>query len=249
MKSLLFTASLLAAAEPGMVFIPGGEYVRGRSHANPDAKLVYYPTPLNDDTPARKIRVRPFYLDQAEVTNQRYAAFLKATRRKPPFHWSKGALPAGKENFPVVNVTWEEAGAFCRWEAKRLPTEAEWERAGRGIAEGAQYPWGDRAPTAKDARYDAVDGPGPVCQFPKNYFGLCDMPGNVWEWVADWYGRDYYPSAAASDPQGPDKGIYRVIRGGSWFDQPKFLASSYRSWARPAERSPTIGFRCVKSFR
>ncbi len=232
-----------------MVFIPGGEYARGRSHANPDAKLVYYPTPLNDDTPVRKITVSPFYLDEAEVTNGRYAAFVKATRHKPPHTWIKGGIPSGKENFPVVNVTWDDAAAFCRWEGKRLPTEAEWERASRGLAEGQQYPWGNRAPTPKDARFDVFDGPGAACQFPKSYFGLCDMAGNVWEWTADWYGRDYYQAAADHDPRGPASGIYRVVRGGSWFDQAKFLTSANRSWARPGERSPTIGFRCGRGFR
>jgi formylglycine-generating enzyme required for sulfatase activity len=172
----------------------------------------------------------------------RYAAFLKATRRKPPFRWSKGKLPEGKDNLPVVNVTWEEVGAFCRWEAKRLPTEAEWERASRGIAEGAQYPWGDRAPTAKDARYDAVDGPGPVRRFPKNYFGLCDMSGNVWEWLADWYGRDYYQSAPDSGSQGPDKG-HLPRHPGRLLVRPAQVSRILLSWARPGERSPTIGFR------
>ena len=88
----------------------------------------------------------------------------------------------------------------------------------------------------------------PVCSLPKTNMGLCDIIGNMWEWTSDWYGKDYYAEAPARDPKGPAKGIYRVLRGGSWFDKPDFMTCSHRSWARPAERSPNIGFRCAKSF-
>jgi formylglycine-generating enzyme required for sulfatase activity len=110
------------------------------------------------------------------------------------------------------------------------------------------FPWGDRDPTPEDARFNRTDGPAPVCSFPRNELGLCDMTGNVWEWCSDWYGKSYYETAPANNPSGPDMGLYRVLRGGSWFDSPKlFLTVPYRSWARSAERSPTIGFRCAKS--
>jgi formylglycine-generating enzyme required for sulfatase activity len=246
--ALLAIASALCGVEPGMVFIPAGEFSRGRTYEWPDTELKWYPNPLKDDLPVRRITVDPFYLDQAEVTNERYAQFLKASRRAAPYHWIKGQVPNGKEAHPVVNVSWEDASVFCQTAGKRLPTEAEWERACRGIAEGRMYPWGDTAPTAGDAHFDA-EGTAAVCQKTKNYFGLCDAIGNVWEWVADWYARDYYKVAPATNPRGPSEGLYRVIRGGSWFDQPPlFLTCSYRSWARQTERSPTIGFRCAKSF-
>ena len=237
------------AAEPGPVFIPGGEFSRGRSQDWPDTRLAWYPNPLKDDTPVRKIHVDPFYMDEAEVTNERYAAFVKAKRHKPPYQWIKGEIPTGQEKHPVVNVSWDDATAFCAWEGKRLPTEAEWERACRGVAEGRMYPWGDTNPTAKQAVFNSEAGATAVCNRERNYFGLCDIIGNVWEWTADWYDRKYYEVAPDRNPTGPPKGIYRVLRGGSWFDQPaqNFLTCSYRSWARQAERSPTIGFRCVKS--
>jgi formylglycine-generating enzyme required for sulfatase activity len=149
----------------------------------------------------------------------------------------------------VVNVAWADAAAYAKWAGKRLPTEAEWERACRGLVEGKIYPWGDRNPTNKDARFNGIDGPGKICQYPPNYFGLCDMAGNAWEWTADWYEREYYAAAPARNPNGPETGLYRVLRGGSWADVPKYLTCSYRSWARPGERSPNIGFRCAKSFR
>jgi formylglycine-generating enzyme required for sulfatase activity len=253
MRLRRFTASLifclpLLAAEPGMVFVPGGEFLRGRSHPLPDDNLQWFPTLLKDDQPARRIDISPFYLDEHEVTNAQYAAFVKATRHRPPYNWPNGRVPADKENLPVVDVSWDDAVAYARWSGKRLPTEAEWERACRGLAEKIKYPWGDREPAEQDARYNVLDGTGPVCRFPKNGFALCDMAGNVWEWTADWYAKDYYARAPERDPRGPETGLYRVIRGGSWADLPKFLTCAYRSWARPAERSPNIGFRCAKSF-
>jgi sulfatase modifying factor 1 len=231
-----------------MVFVPGGEYLRGRSYEWEDYNLSYYPRPALDDRPVKLIHVDPFYMDQTEVTNERYAAFIKARRHRAPYHWVKGQVAPGKEKHPVTNVSWDDAVAYCAWEGKRLPTEAEWERAARGIGEALKFPWGDRNPTNKDAHYGG-DATVEVCTKEKNYFGLCDIIGNVWEWCSDWYGRLYYEEAPSRNPKGPDQGMYRVLRGGSYFDQPPlFLTTAYRSWARPAERSPTIGIRCVKSF-
>lgn len=232
-----------------MVFVPGGEFTRGRTFEWPDMDVKWYPTPMKDDLPARRIHVDPFYLDEAEVTVERYAAFVKATGHRPPYDWIKGVAPESKVKLPVVNVSWDDAVAFCGWENKRLPTEAEWERSCRGIAEGRMYPWGDADPSSKEAHYDSETGPASVCGKTRSYLGLCDIVGNVWEWTADWYDRTYYASSPEKNPPGPETGSYRVLRGGSWFDQPKlFLTCSYRSWARQAERSPTIGFRCAKAF-
>jgi formylglycine-generating enzyme required for sulfatase activity len=235
-----------------MVFIPAGEFARGRSHKHIDSDLPYYPNPLRDDLPVRSIYVDAFYMDETEVTNQRYAAFVKATRHPAPYHWVKGAMPAGKEKLPVVNVSYYDAVAFCSWDAKRLPTEAEWERACRGVAERQMTPWGNEDVTAKQAHFGAQDADAVCGSRARNYFSLCDIVGNVWEWTADWYDQKYYEVAPERNPPGPTDGKYRVMRGGSWFDTPgslQFLTCSYRSWARPAERSPTIGFRCAKSLR
>ncbi|MCS7026615.1 MAG: formylglycine-generating enzyme family protein [Bryobacteraceae bacterium] len=239
-------AGLSFAAEPGMVFIPGGEFLRGRSYALPDDGLKWVPEVLMDDRPVRPVYVDPFYMDAHEVTNAEYAVFVQATKHRPPYHWPEGRVPAGKENHPVVNVSWEDASAYARWAGKRLPTEAEWERACRGLREGAKFWWGESKPTSEVARFNAVDGPQAVGQCKPNPFGLYDMAGNVWEWTADWYDRNYYATAPSRNPTGPATGRYRVIRGGSWADVEKYLTCAYRSWARPAERSPNIGFRCVK---
>lgn len=245
---LLLSVGLWAADPVSMVRIEGGEFLRGRSQAWPDYDVAWYPNPVKDDTPARKISVDAFWLDVAEVTNARYQAFLQATRHRAPHHWRGGEMPAGKGDFPVNNVSWDDAVTFCAWDGgKRLPTEAEWERAARGALEGKMYPWGDRAITGADAVYNQVDGPRAVCSKAK-VNGLCDLTGNVWEWCADWYGQKYYAEASAQNPAGPASGQYRTLRGGSWFDVPPlFLSVSYRSWARPEERSPTIGFRCAKT--
>lgn len=263
MTSRPFTVSLLAAAailpaalsfaeshssKPGMVFIPAGDFLRGRSHVLPDDDLKWFPELLKDDRPVRKTYVDAFYLDQYEVTNQQYAAFAKATSHRTPPNWIKGAVPPGKEKLPVADIDWNEASAYCTWAGKRLPTEAEWERAARGLAEGKTYPWGDRKVTKQDACYDTMKGPCAIGQFAPNDFGLYDMAGNVWEWTSDWYAKDYYASAPDRNPRGPETGQYRVIRGGAWSDVPKYLTCAYRSWARPLERSPNIGVRCAISF-
>ncbi len=244
MTSLLFTVSALGA----LVFIPGGEFQRGRSHSLPDDGLKWWPVLLEDERPVRKITVDPFYLDSHETTNEEYAVFVKAAKHRVPYNWVKGEVPKGKEKLPVAAVDWNDACAYCKWAGKRLPTEAEWERAARGISEGKTYPWGDHDPTKKDACYDTLKGPCEVGKFAPNYFGLYDIAGNVWEWTSDYYEREWYARSPSKNPMGPETGQYRVIRGGSWADVVKYLTCSYRSWARPLERSPNIGIRCAKSF-
>jgi formylglycine-generating enzyme len=240
---------LVFAAEPGMVFMPAGEFLRGRSHALPDDPLKWFPTLLKDDRPARTISLDAFYLDMYEVTNEQYGEFVKASRHPAPYNWPKGVPPAGKEQLPVADVSWTDAEAYCRWANKRLPTEAQWERACRGLVEGKKYPWGDELPDRNVAHFDSLDGPCQVGRFQPNYFGAYDLAGNVWEWCSDWYEKNYYDAAPPRNPAGPAKGLYRVLRGGSWADEPKFLTCANRSWARPGERSPNIGFRCARSVR
>ena len=242
--SLFFAAAVLYGAEPGMVFIPGGEFPRGRTHALPDDGLKWDPVLLQDERPVKRIKLDPFYLDAHEVTNREYAAFVKAAKHRAPYNWAKGELPTGKENFPVAAVDWFDASAYCQWSGKRLPTEAEWERAARGVAEGGKYNWGEREPTKKDACFDTLAGPCEVAKLPANYFGLFDMAGNVWEWTADWYKDSYYKESADEDPQGPPGGKYRVLRGGSWDLRPRYARVSFRDWDRPAGPDGYVGFRC-----
>lgn len=249
MKPALFLlAGILAAAEAGMVFFPAGDFQRGRAYEDPETKVDWYPNPLRDDLPVRTLHIDPFYLDTHEVTIAEYAAFVNTARHRPPPVWPNGKPPSGKDLHPVADVSWDDAAAYCAWRGKRLPTEAEWERACRGLREGARFPWGERAPLKSDARFDGLEGPAPVCTHEKTSMGLCDITGNLWEWTADWYAKDYYAASPSANPKGPAQGIYRVLRGGSWFDKPGFLTCSHRSWARPGERSPNIGFRCALPF-
>ena len=236
---------LLAATLGGMVSIPAGEFVMGRTRLTSDDKTNMRPHVLLDDRPDRKVWLDAYSLDAHEVTNQQYAEFVKATARRPPHHWLNGVCPAAEDDFPVFNVSWDDGDAYCRWAGKRLPTEAEWERAARSGKEGLDYPWGDKT-DPKNARYNVQAGPGPVMKYAPNDFGLYDMAGNVSEWCADWFDREYYKSAETRNPKGPATGLYKVIRGGAWSDGPRRLTVFYRNWVRPNQRTPNIGFRCAK---
>ena len=231
-----------------MIFIPGGAYERGRAHEDKNAETKWYPNILKDDQPVRRIHVDAFYLDEHEVTNGEYSQFVLATKHRAPIHWPGGQLRASEARLPVANVSWEDATAYARWKGRRLPTEAEWERACRGLSDGGKFFTGAPALAVGDARYSRVDGPAPVCQHQRNDFALCDIAGNVWEWTADWYEQRYYERSPSRNPAGPEAGQYRVIRGGSWADVSDYLTCSYRGWVRPGERSPNIGFRCAKSM-
>ena len=163
-----------------------------------------------------------FYIGKVPVTNAQYAGFVKATRRKAPDHWEKGAIPAGKAEHPVVNVSWEDAVAFCRWLSEatrrsfRLPSEAEWEKAARG-ADGRIYPWGNQAPDEKRCNFGMKIGDTtPVGKYPDGASpcGALDMAGNVWEWTGSIFKP--YPYAPDDGREDPGSRAQRVLRGGSF---------------------------------
>jgi sulfatase modifying factor 1 len=207
---------------------------------------------------AHEVFLSDYWLDRTEVTVSRYRRCVAAGRcALPPY--ADGAERFDRPDLPVVLVTWSEAARFCAWAGGRLPTEAEWERAARGLA-GRRYPWGNvynpflsnhGAFALEDL--DGRDGfleIAPVGSFPggRTPDGLDDLAGNVKEWVSDWYAPEY-PKADAADPQGPDQGDLRVVRGGSYVHGRTWLRGAARDRERPGERAPWIGFRCARDAR
>lgn len=228
-----------------LVLIPAGEFTMGRNRLTPDDKTNMRPHVLLDDVPAAKVYVSAFDLDKYEVTNQEYAAFVEKTEHRKPYHWVGGRFASGAETVAIYNVSWDDAKAYCESEGNRLPTESEWERAARGGRELMDYPTGGTI-DGKQARFNGTAGPGRVGEFPANDFGLFDMAGNVAEWTADWFDREYYKRAEAKDRKGPAAGEYKVIRGGAWSDPAPRITVFFRNWVRPNQRSPNIGFRCAR---
>jgi iron(II)-dependent oxidoreductase len=255
-----------ANAPEGMTLIPAGEFWMGQTQIWLRDALEWTERARLDAQPAHVVFLDAYYMDKYEVTNEEYARFVLATGHAKPWHWGGGKIPQGQEKWPVYNVKWAEAQAYCTWVAQRLPTEAEWEKAERGGLDRKLYPWGDEfgpkpggrfgdgkvAEGKKMAHYEFPNGPTVVGSYPPNGYGLYDMVGNVAEWTADWYERNYYSEGPAKNPQGPETGVYKVIRGGSWADQEhtpteSILSNHSRNYTQPDTEAPTIGFRCAKS--
>jgi formylglycine-generating enzyme required for sulfatase activity len=247
--------SLTVEALPGtiepdpvpMVTIPAGEFLMG----NPEGKG------RDDERPQRSVYLDEFAIDQVEVTNERYMAFVKSIgHRTPPNPYGTGPLQSikGIEQLPVVQTTWYDAKSYCSWAKKRLPTEAEWEKAARGT-DGRIFPWGNEPPTAKRANFDREwedeHTLRPVGSLPDgdSPYGVKDMAGNAREWVSDWYDAEYYHHAPNRNPQGPDKkGVVRSIRGGSWHSPASDITTSARGRGGFALQTHGTGFRCVRSL-
>jgi formylglycine-generating enzyme required for sulfatase activity len=230
-----------------MVMIPAGDFWMGcNSKVDLDCG--------QDEKPGRKVSLEKFYLDKSEVTVAQYSKCVAAGRCKKPmtgryYNWAV----KGKENHPINGVDWNDAKTYCEWSGKHLPSEAQFEKASRGT-DGKVFPWGNtKASCIYAAMKEGGDGCGndrtwPVCskKHGNSPYGLCDMSGNVWEWVQDWYSKDYYSKAPKKNPPGPKKGDVRTLRGGSWADFSTKLRSSYRHRYDPKYRYFTFGFRCAR---
>ncbi len=239
--------------------IPAGGFLMG-AEGDPAAK--------DREKPQHLVRLDDYAVDRTEVTIAMFAEFIASSGHLPAAarngygyrwlggrwaqtqgaHWEDAAGDGSPDNgsMPVTQVSWDDAHAYCAWAHRRLPTEAEWEKAARG-SDGRRFPWGDAEPTDALLRFGQLDGPVAVGSFPAGAspFGVMDMAGNVWEWTADWYGPEYYAESPADNPAGPASGQYRVIRGGGWNTGPSNARVTNRDVAEPDSYNDMLGFRCA----
>lgn len=228
-----------------MVLVPAGEFMMGSRQDDLSAQ--------SDERPAHPVYLEAFYIDQYEVTAARYAKFFHDTNRSAPKYWSQQVLEEHEQK-PVIGVDWKDAAAYCSWAGKRLPTEAEWEKAARGTDQRL-YPWGNVDPRLERGNFDhccdfhGYEGLTDIGAFEegKSFYGVYDMAGNVWEWVADWYDLGYYGKSPVRNPEGPSSGEKRLLRGGAWDSAPTYVRSAYRLKLSPNFRLDNIGFRCVRT--
>ena len=222
-----------------LVLVPEGKFIMGD-----DIEMVQHDVYLD-----------AFYIDRYEVTTGRYAKFLAATGSvRPPDGWENLQLEKGAE-LPVAGVDWNDANAYCKWAGRRLPTDAEWEKAARG-ADGRLYPWGSALPTLDHANHQNSSaenydgglrnvGTHPAGRSP---YGVDDLAGNVSEWVADWFAEDYSQNEARN-PKGPETGKGHRVRGSGRFDPAERLVVTKRYHANAEHRGEDLGFRCARDFR
>lgn len=215
-------------------------------------------TCLPDEIPLHTVKLGDFYIDKFEVTTTQYAECVKAGACESPSNSASETKDYFFENpiyanYPVIYVTWENADAYCTWVGKRLPTEAEWERAARG-SNAKTYPWGDKDPTCILVNgYDNASSSNctgdlsEVGSHPDgaSKYGVMDMAGNVWEWVSDWYSEVYYGQSPTENPAVPTSGSYKVLRGGGWSSNWVFLRTASRGFDPVFNSSKDAGFRCA----
>jgi len=247
--------STMVADKDGMelVYVPAGEFLMGSGADDAGASDV--------EKPQHTVDLDAYWIDKTEVTNAQYGKCVEAGGCAQP--GGSAYSDGGKANHPVVYVSWNDAKAYCEWAERRLPSEAEWEKAARGT-DGRRYPWGNDfdggklnycdknctkawKDTAYDDGYELTAPVGSYAAGASPYWAL-DMAGNVWEWVGDWYANDYYAIPRASNPSGPAAGDGRVLRGGSWINESSLVRAAGRLNYIPATRYDGVGFRCARSL-
>lgn len=238
--------NVMAEPPPGMAFIPGGPFFMGCN-----VKLDKHCQ--TDEKPGHRVSLDAFFIDLTEVTVAAYTVCVKAGKcKKPAYNHGTCSYFEGSKKRPVDCVDWDMAATYCTWVGKRLPTEAEWEKAARGT-DGRTNPWGEASPDCNRANQSGCgQGRQPPCTHPagNSPYGLCDTMGNYSEWVADYYAPNYYVHSPATNPKGPKQGFPRVIRGSniSW-NVPTGIRVSNRLSGKPDGRWTGQGFRCAKSIQ
>lgn len=217
-----------------MVYVPAGEFSMGSDDG------------YDDERPVHTVFLDAYWFDQTEVTNAMYKKCVDSGSCAMPsdtYHFNNSLYA----DHPVVYVNWNMAKSYCLWAGRQLPSEAQWEKAARGN-DGRTYPWGNETPTCSLANYSGCEGDSTKVgsyETSKSPFGALDMAGNVWDWVADWWGDNYYNSQNQwSNPSGPEVGVYRSLRGGSWDDNTDSLRSALRNGITPSSTFYLVGFRC-----
>lgn len=234
-----------------MVLIPAGSFPMGVPYEARDGGM--------DERPTHEVELDAFYIDLYEVTNGRYLEFIRSTGHRVPKHpsdprkdlWQDGLMPESIATLPVINVDWFDAAAYCAWAGKRLPSEAEWEKAAKGPNDW-RFPWGNVEPTNKHLNFNQTwKGeqtlvPVGIYEKGKSPYGVYDMAGNVWEWVADWYDPGYYAISPRNNPRGPDTGTHRVLRSSGWEAETPMVRIFTRVKSDPLSRNHSTGFRCAQ---
>jgi gamma-glutamyl hercynylcysteine S-oxide synthase len=249
------------AQSPPTVQIPAGEFSVGSKRIDDDPYGLW--TQFDDtELPQQRVWLDTYAIDRYEVSLGEYLSYLRQSNQHPADElqkliWHVITVHSVSDDtlarWPALYITWHEAARFCTSKGKRLPTEAEWEKAARG-PNGQLFPWGDAAPSPDKAMF----GQHHVHEIPilaavdshsqgRSPYGLHHMAGNVAEWVQDWFGLDYYAYMPGQNPSGPASGRYKGVRGGSWKSKIIMLRTATRSGFNPDQRSATIGFRCAES--
>jgi serine/threonine-protein kinase len=225
-----------------MVYVPAGEFSMGSNNGE------------DDERPVHSVTLDAFWIDQTEVTNGMYAMCVDAGKCSPPSSIESQNRPSYYGNsafaeYPVVHVSWNAATAYCAWAGGRLPTEAEWEKAARGT-DGRIYPWGNQSPSGTLLNFNGnLDDTSRVGNYSAGAspYGALDMAGNVWEWVSDFYDKDYYRNSTKNNPPGALAGLSHVLRGGAYYQDMSGIRSTDRYMGAPTVAYSFIGFRCART--